>query len=332
VRNTEDQASLTDYLTALWNRKWLIAAVTLGLMLVAAVISFLIPPVWRVDMIIQPARFLAQNPAGQFIDVLMSDPRQIAMAINQRAYDVAIARDLKIDVRGLPPLRAEVLRETRLVKVSANVKNPERAILVLRSLFSQLKNILDKKIIIEINTIDTEITKNELQIELLAKGMAILDNRLKILDQRERELLAEKKAAGERISRIEKEQGEALKSGGREALAQLVFSNIIQQSYQYINALDESISDKKIREEDLVLRRRESEQAIEVLKSTNISLKERKGKYDYTEMLKEPALPGSPVSPRKTRNVLLAGILGVLVSGLAVLIWESFDQGKAGGR
>jgi LPS O-antigen subunit length determinant protein (WzzB/FepE family) len=229
-------------------------------------------------------------------------------------------------------LRAEVLKETRLVKVSAVARDPERAVLHLRTLFSQLKSMLDKKIIIEINTYDTEIKKNELQADLWVKEIAIMDNRLKILEHREREILAEKKAAGERISRIEKEQREALKSGGKEVLAQLVFSNIIQQSYQYINALDESMSEKKIRAEDLVQRRREIEQAMEVLKGSTITLEEKKGKYDYTEMIKEPASPRSPISPRKTRNVLLAGILGVLVSGLAVLIGESLGIEKAGGK
>ena len=332
MRTVDSQAGLIDYLTALWTKKWLIAALTLGLMAVVAVISLLTPPVWRVEMIIQPAKFLAQNQNGQYIDVLMSDPRQIATAINQRSYDPAIAGESKIDMRQIRALRAEVLRETRLVRISAEAKDPEQALLVLRTLFSVLKNTLDKKITIEVNTIETEIKKNELQAELLAKGNAVLDDRLRILGQREREIQAEKNAAGERIARLEKEQSQALQSAGKEALAQLVFSSIIQQSYQYINTLDELLLDKKSKADDLIQRRRENEQAIEVLKTTVLSLKEKKGKYDYTEMLKEPTVSGSPISPRKTMNVLLAGILGLLASGLAVLIGESLHQAKSGGR
>ena len=330
MRTVDSQAGLTDYLTALWTKKWLMAAVTLGLMAVVAVISLLVPPVWRAEMIIQPARFLAQNQTGQYIDILMSDPRQIAMAINQRSYDAAIVAESKINIRQLRALRAETLRETRLVKVSAETKDPEQALLVLRTLFTVLKNTLDKKITIEVNTIETDIKKNELQAELLVKENAILDDKLRSLGQREREILAEKKAAGERIARLEKDQSQALQSGGKEALAQLVFSSIIQQSYQYINTLDELLLDKRSKANDLIQRRRENEQASEVLKTTVLSLREKKGKYDYTEMLKEPTVSGSPISPRKTMNVLLAGILGLLASGLAVLIGENLRQAKAG--
>jgi capsular polysaccharide biosynthesis protein len=283
-------------------------------------------------MIIQPAKFLAQNPAGQFIDVVMSDPRQIAMAVNQRSYDAAIAAELKTDVLRVPSVRAEVLRETRLVKLSTNSRDPERGALILRTLYRLLKNGLDKKLQIEIDTIETEIKKNASQAELLVKQNAILDNRLRILAQREREILAEKNAAGERIARLQKEQAEALRSGGKEALAQLVFSSIIQESYQYINTLDESLLDKRSKGEDLAQRRKENEQAIEVLGNTNLGLAEKKGKYDYTEMLKEPTVTRSPISPQKTRNVLLAGVLGLLLSGLAVLVRMNLDQAKAGGR
>ncbi|MDH4196080.1 MAG: Wzz/FepE/Etk N-terminal domain-containing protein [Candidatus Aminicenantes bacterium] len=332
MRRAEGQPGLIDFLTTLWHRKWLIIATTLALIVVAAVISYLMPPVWQVQMILQPAKFLSQNQNGQFVDVVMTDPRQIATAINQRSYDDALATELKIAGPQFPALRAEHLKDTKLVKVTATTQNADQAVVVLRALFELIKNDLDKKILIEVNTLDTEIKKNELQTDLLAKEIVILDNKLRILGQRERELAAEKTTARERISRIEKEQVDALRAGGKEALGQLVYSNIIQQSYQYINTLEEMISGKKIESENLLNKRKENEQAIEVLKSSVANLIEIKGKYDFTKMVKEPRSPGSPVSPRKKLNIALAAVLGVMVSSLAALALENLKTGKAGGK
>ncbi len=330
MRRLEDQPGLADYLSALWKRKWLIMAATIGLMVIVAIISLLTPPVWESDMIIQPAKFLNQTQAGQFIDVLMVDPRQLATAVNQRAYHHQIAKDLNVEPQNLPILLAEFLKDTRLVKVIARSKKPDKAVAVLQKLFLHLQEDLDKKIHIEVDTIDTDIKKNELHIDFLGKEIGILDNKLKILEQREREMLAEKKAASERISRLEKEQGEALRTGTGDVLGQLVYSNVIQQNYQYINSLDDTISDKKIKSEDYVRQKRENEQSINILSNSIKNLVEQKGKYEYTLMIKEPTPPVFPVSPKKKQNVLLAGVLGVMIFSLVALVQDSLQKEKAG--
>lgn len=330
MRRAEGQPGLIDFLTTLWDRKWLIIATPLVLMAAAGVASFLMPPVWQVQMILQPAKFLSQNPAGQFIDVTTTDPRQIATAINQRSYDDALAKELKFTA--LPALRAEHLKDTKLIKVTALTGNPDQASVVLRALFEIIKNDLDKKLLIEINTLDTEIKKNERQMGFLAEEIVVLDNKLKILGQRERELAAEKTAAQERISRIEKEQVAALQEGGKEALSQLVYSSIIQQSFEYINNLEEKIAEKKIERENFINKRKEYEQSIDILKYSVANLNERKGKYDFTQAVREPRPLRSPVSPRKKLNIALAGILGVMISSLAALALEKLKTGKAGGK
>jgi len=324
------QAGLIDYLNALWKRKWLIILPTICLVIVVAIISILMPPVWEVEMILQPAKFFSQTPGGQFIDVLITDPRQIATEINQKSYNFSIAKKLKLDIQKFPKLRAEYLKDTKLVKIAINEKDVEKAKVILQSLFLILKENLDKKIFIEINNIDTEIRKNELEIDLLTKEIVILQNKLNILEQREREILAEMKAARERISRIEKEQLDALKGGGKEALGQLLYSNEIQQNFQYINTLNELISDKKIEREDLDQKRKENEQAIEVLRNSDNNLKERKGKFDYTQVIKEATPSIFPVSPKKRLNVLLAGILGLMIFSLVALFLDYLGKQKIG--
>jgi len=326
------QPRLIDYLNILWQKKWLILLPTICLVIVVAIISILMPPVWEVEMIVQPAKFLSQTAPGQFIDVLITDPRQIATEINQRSYDFSIAKKLNLDFQKFPRLRAEYLKDTKLVRIGVNAKDVEKAKAILQSLFAILKDNLDKKIFIEIVNIDTEIKKNELAGDLLTKEIVILQNKLNIFEQREREILAEMKAARERITRIEKEQLDALKGGGKEALAQLLYSNEIQQNFEYINTLNELISDKKIEREDLAQKRKENEQAIEVLRNTNNNLKEKKGRYDYTQVIKEATPSSFPVAPKKMINVLLAAILGLMIFSLVALFLAYLDKAKVEGR
>lgn len=331
MNKLKTQAGLIDYLNVLRQRKWLIILPTICLVIVVVIISLLMPPVWEVEMIVQPAKFFSQTPGGQFIDVLITDPRQIATEINQKSYDFSIAKKLKLDIQKFPKLKAEYLKDTKLVRIAVNDKDVEKANAILQSLFLLLKDNLDKKIFIEINNIDTEIKKNELEIDLLTKEIVILQNKLNILEQREREILAEMKAARERISRIEKEQLDAMKGGAKEALGQLLYSNEIQQNFEYINTLNELISDKKIEREDLVQKRKENEQTIEVLRNSDNNLKERKGKFDYTQMIKEATPSIFPISPKKKLNVLLAGILGLMIFSLVALFLEYLDKAKVEG-
>jgi len=331
MNRLKTQAGLIDYLNVLWKRKWLIILPTVCLVIVVVIISLLMPPVWEVEMIVQPAKFFSQTPGGQFIDVLITDPRQMATEINQKSYDFSIAEKLKLDIRKFPKLKAEYLKDTKLVRIAVNEKDVEKAKAILQSLFLLLKDNLDKRIFIEIDNINTEIKKNELQIDLLTNEIIILQNKLNILEQREREILVEMKAAKERISRIEMEQLDAMKGGGKEALGQLLYSNEIQKNFQYINTLNELISDKKIEREDLAQKRKENEQTIEGLRNSDNNLKERKGKFDYTQMIKAATPSIFPVSPKKMLNVLLAGILGLMIFSLVALFLEYLDKAKVEG-
>ncbi|MFW6160581.1 MAG: Wzz/FepE/Etk N-terminal domain-containing protein, partial [Acidobacteriota bacterium] len=66
-----DEINLMDYLNVIWKRKWLIIIPTILLAAAAGVYSFLKTPVWEVEAIIQPSKFLVQTQSGQFEEVLV---------------------------------------------------------------------------------------------------------------------------------------------------------------------------------------------------------------------------------------------------------------------
>ena len=272
----EDEIELMDYLNVIWKKKWLIILPTLFCVIIVGIISFRLPHIWEVDAIIQPSKFFVQTESGQFEEVLVVSPKQIAGQINQQSYSPLIAAELNMDIKTFPKLKAENLRDTNLVRISIRENDTEKAKLILSSLFNHLKTDMDRKIDVEIKGIDTRIEaqensikQNELtikdklneiklkEIEKNMKSQEILSavNKVKISEDRGKSILNELKTVKERISEIEKQQKNAFaeKKEGAEALGLLLYSNEIQNNLRYYNTLDEKLSSEKIIQENLDL-------------------------------------------------------------------------------
>jgi len=328
----ENEFVLMDYLNVIWKRKWLIVIPTLFLVIAVGIISFLLPPKWEIDAIIVPSKFLVQTEAGQFNEIMIDDPKQIARQINEATYDNLIATELNLDIRKFPELKAENLRDTNLVRVSIKEKDIEKAKLILFSLFNHLKGQLDKKVDIEIKGIDSNIKSKEIEMLRIEGEIKRNKNKLDIVKQRKKDIEREMNDIRKRIEALDKEQRLSLKRENRsesESLAMLLYSNEIQQSLEYHNTLNELLSSKKIEEENINIEIENKEKMINQLENTIDNLNERKGRIDYTQLIKEPTSSVYPVSPKKKLNVLIAGILGLMAFTMLAFFLESLEKHKA---
>ena len=297
----ENEIELIDYLNVLWKRKWLIIIPTFVLVVAVGVYSFFLPQVWEVDAIIQPSKYIIQTEGGTYSEIIIVDPKQIAGQINEEYYNNLIAAELNLDIREFPKLKAENLRDTKLLKISTKVNDVEKAKLILYSLFKHLKRDLDKKVDVEMKGIEEEIKAYK--------------NKLNIIKQRKKEIEKEMSDIRKRIESLEKEQRLSLKKENRsesESLAMLLYSNEIQQSLQYYSELNELLSEKKIEEEDVNL---------EIG-----NLNERKGRIDYAQLIKEPTSSLNPVAPRKKLNALIAGIMGLFIFTILAFFLDYLEK------
>jgi LPS O-antigen subunit length determinant protein (WzzB/FepE family) len=171
----ENERELIDYLNVLLKRKWLIIVPTFVLVVAVGVYSFFLPRVWEVDAIIQPSKYIIQTEDGAYNEIIVVDPKQIAGRINEESYNNLIAAELNLDIREFPKLKAENLKDTKLLKISTRVNDVEKAKLILYSLFKHLKRDLDKKIDVEIKSFDTKISTNE---NLIKQNKLIIKDKL----------------------------------------------------------------------------------------------------------------------------------------------------------
>ncbi|MBA7702538.1 hypothetical protein ES703_111307 [subsurface metagenome] len=328
---TENEIELIDYLNVIWRRKWLIIIPTFFLVLAAGVISFLLPPKWEIDALIQPSKFLFRTEAGQFDEIVVVDPKQLASQINEKSYDHLIVSELNLDIKKFSKLKAENLRDTNLVRISIKERDVEKAKLILNSLFNHLKRELDDKVEIETKDIDSQIKSKEIAKLGTEEEIKANKNKLNIIKQRENDIEKELNSIRKRIELLEKEQYLSLKKENRsesESLAMLLYSNEIQQSLAYNNTLNELLSRKKIEEEDINLEIENKEKKIKLLENEIENLNKKKGRIDNAKLIKEPTPSLSPVFPKKKLNVLIAGILGLVIFTMLAFFLEYLEKQK----
>lgn len=328
----EDEIELMDYINVLWKRKWLIIIPTFILVVLAGVYSFLQTPVWRVEALVQPSKFLIQTQSGQFEEVLATPPQQIASQINEGSYNQLIAAELNLDIRKFPKLDAETIKGTELVKVSTKNHDVEQAKNILFTLFKHLKRKQDAKVDIEMENIESQIKSKELNKKRIEEEINLLKNKLNIVRQRRTEIEEALRETRKRVELLEKEQNINLKKqnwNNSEALGMLLYSNEIQQSLQYLNNLNESLSQKRIEEENIKNRIEEKQSSIKQIENRINNLKEKKGRIEYTQLVKPPTSSLSPVAPNKKLNVAIAGVLGLFIFTLLAFFIEYIKKQKS---
>lgn len=331
----ENEVELMDYLNVIWKRKWLIILPTLLCVIVAGIYSFLLPSVWEVDTIIAPSKFFVKTEGWQFEEVIVVDPKQIAGQINQASYNTLIAAELNLDIRGFPKLKAENLKDTKIVRISIRERDVEKAKLILYSLFTHLKSDLDGKADIEKERIVTQIKSKEIEKKRIEEEIRTSKNRLNVIRQREKELDKEMNDIRKRIDSLQKEQRFNLKKAKKsenESLAILLYSNEILQNHIYFNTINDWLIRKKIEEENINLEMENKEEKIKQIENEIDNLKERKGRIGFTHLIKKPTSSLSPISPKKKTIVLLGGILGLMIFTLLAFFIEYVEKQKTKGK
>jgi capsular polysaccharide biosynthesis protein len=328
----EDEVDLMEYLEVIWKRKWLIIIPTFILVLIAGVVSFLLSETWRVDSIILTSKFIVQTEQGNFEEVVIVPSKQIAGKIKEGAYDQIIASELNLDIRGFPELEAQVLNDTDLIQISSKDQDVNKQKSIHLALFEHVKRDTDKSVDIEMKNIESQIKAQQINKKKKEDEIGVLKRKLDIVKKRKEEIEKSLVETREKIELLEKEQIENLKKENRssgETLGMLLYSNEIQQSLHYLNNLNESLSQKKMEEENIKNRIEDIQGDIEQINNQIDNLNERKGRISYAQLVKAPTSSLSPVAPNKKLNVIIAGFLGLFLFTILAFFLEYIQKNKS---
>jgi LPS O-antigen subunit length determinant protein (WzzB/FepE family) len=317
-----DEINLWEYIQILSKRKWIIILPTALLATIVGIYSFLKTPVWEVDGILQPSKFLVQTQDGKFEEILVVDPKQIVGQINQASYNGLAAAALNLNPRKVPRIQAENLRDTKLVRIWLRDQDIEKGKKILDTLFAALQIDLNRKIDVELQGIDTQIAGyengillNELKIkdqhkeieiyliqkEKIRQEIVTEENKLQISERRAQALAEEMKAVKNRIDDFDDRWKKVLteQKQGADAVLMLLFSSEAQTNLRYLNTLEENLSREKNTQEGLLLN---AKSKAESLKELDAQIEKKKNDIDKikndTETLRQQS---SLLKGRKAR-------------------------------
>jgi uncharacterized protein involved in exopolysaccharide biosynthesis len=328
----EPGPELIDYLEICWKRKWLILIPTLFLVLAAAAISFVLPKVWEVSCVILPSKLLTQNEQGAYTEIVFTDAKQIVSQVSESSYNKMIADELKLDLKSIPKFTAANTKDTQLVLMSARDRDIEKSIRSFQSLIKFLKVELDAKAEIEIRAIETKINEKDIEIKGLEQEIRVAREKIDIISRRKKEIDGEMIQARKKIESLENDQRQYLKSEKKtesESLAMLLYSDNIQLSMRYQDQLNELLNSKKMEEATINIEIEKNTTKIKQSINEMNSLKEKKGRIDFTQVVKQPSVSLKPVSPAKVTIILATAIISFFIFVFVAFALESFGRKKS---
>lgn len=327
----EKEIELIDYLNAFWKRKWIIILGTLSLVIITTILCFIAKPVYQVNAIVQPGKMFVENLSGNFSEVVVESPIQIADKIKQRSYDALIAADLNMSEYEIYRTSAEFIVNTLLTKMWVKGPDIELGKKILNSLINQIKKDLDEKIDVEINNIDFLIKECEIDKERRGKEIESLKTRLKIIDKRKKDIIIELDSIKKGLENIKKSQVDILKKENKsesESLGLLLYSVEIQQTLFVSDQINEKLSRQRLDEAQTKSDIQEEYSEIRKLDNTSANLRERKGRIDYTKVVKEPTSSNIPIYPKKKLFFLVSLILGLIIFTMIAFLLEYVEKKK----
>lgn len=331
MQEHKDEIELMDYIQVIWKRKWLIIIPTIFCMIVAGVISILLPQIWEVGVVISPSKLQRQTERGEFVDITFVDPKRITKKINQGFYNKLIVNELNFNIGEFSKLGAENIGGTNLIRIYTKEKSVEKAELILDSIFQKLKTELDGIANKEVSRIESQIELSEIEKMSLVEGIQICEKKLEILKPIKNDIQKEIGRIRNRIASLEKEQSlSEKKQSGDEAdrVLMLLYSQNLQQSLIYLNTLKESLSLKTIEEEEISKEIRDNQAKIKEIEVMINSLIKEKTEIEFTESVEDLISSPQLISPKKKLNILIAGIFGLMIFTFAAFFLEYVEKQK----
>lgn len=311
-----------EYLGILWEKKWIIIFGTLLCMLTAGIVSLLLKPVWEVDAIIQPGKLLIENRAGNYREVVVESPRQIADKVNHGAFDYVIADELGLDWNDMPRVKGEEIQDTHLTRIWVRHHDAEQGKKILDSLIRLLENDINEKVLVEIHNIDSVIEENRIEKKRRENEVDILTRKQAIIKRREIDIAQKMKSAVTQIGRLEQEQSQILsekQKSENEIFGLLLYSNEVVMGLGDYELLNEKLGQLRLTEEDIRSQLLMQISEIKKIENRIDSLTDKKGRLEKTKVIKAATASDDPVSPRVLTNVSVTGLLGMIF--LTVLVY-----------
>jgi capsular polysaccharide biosynthesis protein len=322
VEHYEDEIELFDILSVIWKRKYFILLGTSICLLAAAFISFSIPKIYRIDMILQPG-IVSTDPHGQ--KVYIDSVENIKTIIETNALKSEIIKSLQKINRKNPlkslKLRAFVPKKSDILKVSYESDRVDFGINVLNEVYQALQEKYDELVKYYRNNYDNDLQAVKAELDILEAESVYFEQRVKRAQKRINELEFLIKDIDNRTRILIHQRNEIIQKqeNGEKSFTAVLYNNTIQQNLSLSNQYRNDIKEYLYRIEDENIKDRQRKYRKQEL-SNNIRLLEfKKGAVQNIQILRSPTATAKPIKPKTKLNIILA-----FVAGLFLMLFLSF--------
>ena len=285
-QHLEDEIDLVALLRILWKRKVMIITLTLLLTFAAGVVVMMLPEIYKITAIIEPAKDADGKPV------------ELSEAIKENilggAYDQPLVQKHKLSVEEYPEWQVQIPKGTDLLKISLESNKPEFAVSLLSELLTLISARIEDRLQDEKQRIENEIKLAKINHRGQLESIKLLTGQTR--------------DTTDKIGELEIARKNALASRSSDAMSVLLYSNEIQSQQIYLNNLQLQVRNAEQNVESSAIAIDNARLKLARIKSTNIN--------------KSPSVPQRPVKPKKTLIVALALIGGALGSILLAFCVE----------
>jgi uncharacterized protein involved in exopolysaccharide biosynthesis len=297
----ENTVELIDLLRVLWKWKWFVVIITLAFSVVAGIISYKMPRIYEVSMVIEPG-VVDIDPNGQFI--YLDKPSNIQSKIAAQAYNSIVLEKLQIDRTQLYfKFKTNQPRNSNTIKIWLETDDIDKGNDLLSGLYQELIQDYQRHVDTRKLKIDKKITMSKRQVNVNTDEIKALEKEIATIKANTDKIMEER---SEVISKS---------SDKLDKLSLLIYTNTIQQNMAYHNKLQGQFAALK--------------GDIERLKTEIDTLQIKMQSVENIRLIQSPQSSIYPIAPRKRVHVMLGFAVGLFLSVFLAFFIEYLRKKRA---
>ena len=312
----DDEIKLMDCLKVIWKWKKLIILGTTVIVIVAGVISFLMPKVYSIQMVLEPG-IIKVSEDGQ--NIYAESQENIKALIETGAFDRDILNSLKDTNKGHIPkflhYKVSVPIGSNAITISYQAPDIKLGVDILKKLSEHLQNRHSQLGIRYKNELMIEIQTKKTEVSNLVAEKEASKQMIKNMDKRISGLVSEISDMKKNTESLIKETNQCVLRGNnkQDILSIILYTNILQQDLTFTSILNNDL-------EQLVSKRDEKMVSVENLKNQITILEQEIKNLDYRKthiqnivIIQPPTSCPVPIKLKKNLIAVLGAVFGLFL-------------------
>ena len=310
----DDEIKLMDCLKVIWKWKKLIILGTIVIVIAAGVISFLMPKVYRIQMVLEPG-ILKVSEDGQ--NIYAESRENIRVLIETGAFDRDILNSVKDTNKGHIPqflhYKVTVPKGSNAIMISYQAPDIKLGVDILKKLSELLQNRHSQRGIRYKNELMIEIQAKQAEVSKFVVEKEASKQMIKNMDKRISDLVPEISDMKNNTKSLIKERNQFVLKGNnkQDVLSIVLYTNILQQGLAFTNVLSNDLGQLVLKKDEEKLSVVKLKNKIAILEQKIKNLDYRKTHIQNIQIIQPPTSSSVPINPKKNLIVVLGTVFGL---------------------